>query len=80
MDNHKISSKSRLTTFLLAFFLGGFGAHRFYVGKTGSGIGMLVLTLSVFGILVTMVWALIDWILVLSGVFRDGAGYKIAAW
>jgi hypothetical protein len=37
-------------------------------------------TLSVFGILVTMVWVLIDWILVLSGAFRDADGYKIANW
>ena len=80
MDNHKFSSKSRLTTFLLAFFLGGFGVHRFYVGKTGSGIAMLILTLSIFGTLITMVWALLDWILVLSGAFRDGDGYKIANW
>jgi len=26
--------KSRLTAFLLCFFLGDFGAHRFYVGRT----------------------------------------------
>ena len=33
-----ISRKSRLVAFLLAFFLGMFGAHRFYVGKTGTAI------------------------------------------
>ncbi|WP_199453919.1 NINE protein [Vibrio owensii] len=27
---------------LLAFFLGGFGAHKFYLGKIGQGIMYLV--------------------------------------
>lgn len=29
---------------LLAFFLGGFGAHKFYAGKIGWGIGYLLLS------------------------------------
>lgn len=44
-------------------FLGGFGAHRFYHGKVGSGVGLLVLTLLTvwftFGI-PTLIWAIID--------------------
>ena len=40
-----ISSKSRLATTLLAFFLGSFGAHRFYLGKIGTAVTMLVLTI-----------------------------------
>lgn len=80
MNDQKVSNKSRLVTFLLAFFLGGFGVHRFYVGKTGSGIAMLLLTLSVFGVCVTMVWALVDWIVVLCGTFRDADGCRIANW
>lgn len=30
--------KSRLAAILLAFFLGGFGAHKFYLGSIGLGI------------------------------------------
>ncbi|MEQ5818102.1 TM2 domain-containing protein [Halomonas sp. SCS19] len=34
--------KSRVATAILAFFLGGFGAHKFYLGKIGQGIIYLI--------------------------------------
>jgi hypothetical protein len=40
-----ISQKSRLATTLLAWFLGEFGAHRFYLGKTGTAVLMLILSI-----------------------------------
>ena len=30
--------KSRVAAILLAFFLGGFGVHKFYLGRVGQGI------------------------------------------
>jgi TM2 domain-containing membrane protein YozV len=30
--------KSRVTAAVLAFFLGGFGIHKFYLGKTAQGV------------------------------------------
>ena len=33
-----VPAKSRITAALLAFFLGGFGLHKFYLGKTFQGI------------------------------------------
>ena len=36
------SPKSRLVALLLCIFLGGLGIHRFYVGKTGTGILMIL--------------------------------------
>ena len=41
--------KSWLAALLLAFFLGGFGAHNFYIGRTGRAIGQL--SLCVFSVL-----------------------------
>ena len=41
--------KSKGVAYLLWFFLGAFSAHRFYLGKTGSGI-LYLLTFQLFGI------------------------------
>ena len=32
-----MSDKTFMAALLLCLFLGGLGAHRFYVGKTGTG-------------------------------------------
>jgi tRNA A-37 threonylcarbamoyl transferase component Bud32 len=68
------SDKTILPAFLLAFFFGVFGAHRFYVGKTGTAILQLV-TFGACGI-----WAMIDWILILCKAFTDGQGRRITKW
>jgi len=39
----KRSQRARSTAVVLAFFLGGIGAHRFYLGKTGTALLMLLL-------------------------------------
>lgn len=45
---------------ILAFLLGTLGVHRFYLGRIGSGIAMLVLTCTVVGLFISVPWALID--------------------
>jgi len=42
MELQGISPKSRLAALLLCALLGVLGVHRFYVGKIGTGILMLV--------------------------------------
>ncbi len=37
--------KSAGIAYVLWFFAGGFGGHRFYLGRTGSAVGQLVLAL-----------------------------------
>jgi TM2 domain-containing membrane protein YozV len=68
------SPKSRLATLLLCFFLGLFGAHRFYVGKTGTALLMLV-TAGGIGI-----WWLVDLIFIVCGIFRDKQDKKVLNW
>ncbi|MFN8126834.1 MAG: TM2 domain-containing protein [Candidatus Nanopelagicales bacterium] len=69
-----VSPKSRLAAALLAWFLGIFGIHRFYVGKVGTGIAM-IFTLGGLGI-----WVLVDFIMILVGSFRDKEGLVLNNW
>lgn len=65
------SPKSGVATILLCFFLGPLGAHRFYVGKMGTGILHLI-TAGCLGI-----WTLIDFVMIVTGKFTDGEGRAI---
>jgi len=56
-------SKSIGIYLLLCWFLGIFGVHRFYAGKNGSGVAMFILSITVFGLVVTGIWTLIDFII-----------------
>ena len=58
-------------TLLLCWFLGIFGIHRFYTGHTTIGIVQL-LTLGGCAI-----WTLIDFIIIVSGGFKDSDGNPI---
>lgn len=57
-----VTDRNKIVAAVLAFFLGTLGIHRFYLGRTGSGIVMLVMTITVVGMLVTAPWAFIDMI------------------
>jgi TM2 domain-containing membrane protein YozV len=103
-----ISPKSRLATSLLAWFLGEFGAHRFYVGKNETAVVMLAMglfsgvcwfggffgglaaggdypiwALLVIGVLLyfaVWVWSVIDFIIAVTGNFKDKQGKPIKKW
>jgi len=103
-----VSPKSRLATSLLAWFLGIFGAHRFYVGKTVTAVIMLISgvlagicyfggffgglaaergepvwgLMLIAGVLYFLlwVWMIIDFIIAVTGNFRDSQGKIIKKW
>ena len=55
-----LGDRNKYVAAILAFLLGPLGIHRFYLGRTGSGIAMLVLSCTVVGLLVSAPWAFID--------------------
>jgi len=68
------SDYTRLPVFLLCLLFGVFGIHRFFVGKIGTGVLML-LTIGGLGI-----WYVVDVILIILGEFRDSDRRKIVRW
>ena len=70
-DSTATSEKSFVAALLLLVLLGGFGAHRFYVGKPGPAI-LFLLTLGGVGF-----WGLYDLIMICTGKFKDGSGLPI---
>lgn len=73
-QSHSLSQKRILPAALLSFFFGFLGVHRFYAGKIGTGV-LQLFTLGGFGI-----WALIDFIMIVVGSFRDADGNVIDQW
>lgn len=62
-----------LVAMLLAMFLGIFGAHNFYLKRNSVAIAQLILGLcSCF--MISGIWALVDWVMIVSGNYRKADG------
>ena len=66
--------RSRAMAGLLGITVGCLGIHRYYLGYTGTGTVMLVLSLTGCGLAITIPWALVEGIIVLAGGMRDADG------
>ncbi len=74
------SKKSTTIAYLLLIFFGTIGAHRFYLGRIGSAVAMLIIWavsfvlsfvgFGLFGYAVLGVWVLIDLFLT-HGIVKD---------
>ncbi|HSD07893.1 DUF4236 domain-containing protein [Flavobacterium sp.] len=62
------TDKSKVTTALLCFFFGLIGIHRFYTGHSLIGV-LQIFTFGGFGL-----WVIIDFILIITGNFKDSNG------
>ena len=66
--------KSTGVSYLLWFFLGGFGGHRFYLGRTATAVVQLIITVigcfTLFPLIITGIWLLIDAFLI-PGIVRE---------
>lgn len=74
------SSKSRGGAAALAWFLGAFGAHNFYLKNTGRAIAQLILTITCVGAIISSVWAFVEFIIILCGSMKDGEGKEVKKW
>jgi len=68
--------KSAGVAFLLWFFVGGLGGHRFYLGRTGSAIAQLLLGLLgwlplFLGWIVLGIWLIVDLFLISAMVTEE---------
>lgn len=57
--------------YLLAIFLGFLGAHRFYLGRVGTGAVMLLISITFFGLVITVIWVFIDLFLIPGMIQED---------
>lgn len=54
------NKKSPVVAYLLWFFLGMFGGHNFYLKRTGIAVTQLILSITLVGMIVTLVWIIVD--------------------
>jgi TM2 domain-containing membrane protein YozV len=54
------NKKTAVVAYLLWFFLGLLGGHNFYLKRTGVAVTQLILSLTMVGLVITIVWVLVD--------------------
>jgi TM2 domain-containing membrane protein YozV len=60
---------------LLNFFLGMFGADKFYIGRTDLGILQIILTLSFIGLIINIPWVLLCSLSLFILIFFGGSAF-----
>ncbi len=68
---YEANKKTALVAYLLWFFLGLFGGHNFYLGRTGVAVTQLILSLIFVGMIITIFWVLVDAFLIPGWVRRQ---------
>jgi TM2 domain-containing membrane protein YozV len=68
---YEANKKTALVAYILWFFLGLFGAHNFYLGRTGVAVAQLILSIIIIGLPITLIWVLVDAFLIPGWVTRQ---------
>ena len=68
---YEANKKTALVAYLLWFFLGWFGGHNFYLERTGVAVTQLILSLTADGLVITIIWVLVDAFLIPGWVRRQ---------
>ena len=75
MTDTAAAPKTKLVAGLLGIFLGGFGAHKFYLGDTKAAIIRLVVTFVTLGF--GAIWGTIEGIMLLVNGGKDVNGVEL---
>lgn len=67
-----MSQPSQGIALILAYLFGIFGADKFYVGLTGQGIAMIVLTFTILGLFVSIPWAYLSGLFLVISILWKG--------
>lgn len=54
-EENRLSQRNKITAVILAFFLGGIGIHKFYLGRPGLGILYLLFCWTGIPVIVALV-------------------------
>jgi len=68
---YEANKSTALIAYILWFFLGCFGGHNFYLGRTGVAVTQLILSLPIVGLVITIIWVLVDAFLIPGWVRRQ---------
>ncbi|GEK07645.1 TM2 domain-containing protein [Schleiferilactobacillus harbinensis] len=73
--------KSTVAAYVLWWFTGIIGGHRYYMGKTGSAVAMTLITVLTFGIgiIVTGIWWIVDAFLIPRWIQEDQDRIEVQA-
>ena len=71
------SDRNMYVAAILAFLLGAFGIHDFYLGYTSRDVIKIVLTLLVVTSFISGIWSIVDLVLILTGKMGDSKGLPL---
>jgi len=71
------NKKDIFAAYALWFFFGYFGAHNFYLRRTGVAVAQLLLTLTIIGLVINFFWQVVDAFLIPGWVRREN---NLLAW
>ena len=75
VDN--LRGKNWLAAFGMLMLYGLVGGHRFYTGKTGSAIAMLILSVCIVTLPVTIIWWFVDLLMLATNNFKHADGSEL---
>lgn len=74
VETQQLKGKNWVATMMLAWFLGMYGAHRFYTGKQSTAWAMAIMTILGCTAPISIIWSIIDSVTIALGNWRTEDG------